>query len=631
MSSADSRLPARPSLEQLRKQAKEQLKTMRRTDPGATLSDAQYALAMSYGFESWPRLVRHVEQMVRGGPLDSFERIAADLLAGYGGDASALERLGAYFGDSGTNEARQQRVRDRLDGFVGGGRSPTLEDTRLVLARQFGFDTWADLAASLSQEPRGDDSASVSGPPFYRYDAERDTIEPQAPLTNADWDRVFAIMKERRITGIASSAFTDTAMARLSRLDFVTSVNAGGSHMLTDAGVRHLARLPRLCALELGGWHSPITDRGLEVLASLPMLERFSMGWAQRITDAGVAHLRACERLEVVNLMGTPAGDGLLEAVRGKSRLRELKTGRGVTDASLPLLHELPLLRVWQGEPVTYGLMDFESGPTRLLLDGAFTDPGLRSLAGLDGLFSLVFFRHATTFTSQGLAALAELANLGHLGCGGERCDDEAMRQIARLPNLRVLMAQGTVATDDGFVALSASRTLEHLWGRECPNLTSRGFAALRELPALQGLAVSCKYVSDDALALLPEFPSLTGLLPMDVTDDGFRHVGRCERLEKLWCMYCRSTGDAATAHIADLKLRTYYAGKTKITDTSLEILGRMASLEQLEFWECARITDHGMAALARLPRLREIAVEGSPRVTRTGMSVFGPGVRVRF
>ena len=39
-----------------------------------------------------------------------------------------------------------------------------------------------------------------------------------------------------------------------------------------------------------------------------------------------------------------------------------------------------------------------------------------------------------------------------------------------------------TVATDDGFVALSRSRTLEYLWGRECPNLHGRGFAALATL-----------------------------------------------------------------------------------------------------------------------------------------------------
>jgi ankyrin repeat protein len=57
------RLPERPSLEQLRKQAKEHLDALRAVDPSATLSIAQHALAREYGFDSWPTLVHHVESL----------------------------------------------------------------------------------------------------------------------------------------------------------------------------------------------------------------------------------------------------------------------------------------------------------------------------------------------------------------------------------------------------------------------------------------------------------------------------------------------------------------------------------------------------------------------------------------
>ena len=57
------RLPDRASLEQLRKQAKEHLDTLRAADPSARLAAAQHALAREYGFESWPKLVHHVESM----------------------------------------------------------------------------------------------------------------------------------------------------------------------------------------------------------------------------------------------------------------------------------------------------------------------------------------------------------------------------------------------------------------------------------------------------------------------------------------------------------------------------------------------------------------------------------------
>jgi hypothetical protein len=107
--------------------------------------------------------------------------------------------------------------------------------------------------------------------------------------------------------------------------------------------------------------------------------------------------------------------------------------------------------------------------------------------------------------------------------------------------------------------------------------------------------------------------------------------VGACAQLEGLWCMYCRDTTDVATEHIAGLNLKTYYAGMTRITDRSLEILGRMSSLERLEFWEIAAITDAGVAALTALPRLREITIEGSPRVSRAVLARFPPTVRVKF
>ena len=49
-------LPAKPSLEYLRKQAKQ----LQRTMPQGKLSDAQHLLAREYGFSTWARLKSHV-------------------------------------------------------------------------------------------------------------------------------------------------------------------------------------------------------------------------------------------------------------------------------------------------------------------------------------------------------------------------------------------------------------------------------------------------------------------------------------------------------------------------------------------------------------------------------------------
>ena len=273
-----------------------------------------------------------------------------------------------------------------------------------------------------------------------------------------------------------------------------------------------------------------------------------------------------------------------------------------------------------------------EGGGHHLMIDGPFTGRGLERLTVLCGLSSLSFFWHTSELAPRDLAPLSALPNLQFFGCSGELCNDEAMRSIAAIPRLRMLLAQGTVATDDGFAALARSRTLEYVWGRECPNLQSRGFAALARMPALRGLAVSCQHVDDSALAELPRSTTLTELLPMDVGDEGFRHVGQCAGLESLWCMYCRDTTDRATEHIVGLpRLKRYYAGASRITDRSLELLSRMPTLERVEIYECLDVSNHGLAFLATLPKLREIALAGLPRVTRVGTHVFPQHVHVDY
>jgi hypothetical protein len=119
-------LPDDPHLEHLRKQAKALLKGVRAGDRGAialadefhpvqTLADAQLVVARSYGFPSWPRIVRHVELVDKysrsphrqsvGGPLDTPEQRADEFLR--------LATL--HYGQD--DPARQRSARQLLDQF----------------------------------------------------------------------------------------------------------------------------------------------------------------------------------------------------------------------------------------------------------------------------------------------------------------------------------------------------------------------------------------------------------------------------------------------------------------------------------------------------------------------------------
>lgn len=634
MSEFKSSLPARPSLEQLQKQAKDLLRKYRAGDPAAqkrfeatptvTLASAQFVLAREYGFETWAALKRHVAAIVPSLQA-TYEKLAADVFRAWQGtDPAALARLGEMFGGTPTVERLRLLVSLRL----GSRDSISLDDGRLFVARLYGFGDWAEFESHVA-EPCERATAPAHGlsstPPFYKIDSRDNSIEPQPPLSDRAWEEIFEVMRHHGITALRSGQMTDAVLDRLTRLDLVTSLHLEGSRRVSDEGLKHLARIPRLERLNLTG--CSMSDQGLAVLRQLPELREFYLYHHGAISDAGLVQLKSCEKLERVDLLGSGAGDAVIKALTGKARLRHFKSGNRVTDAGLPLLRQFPVFKTWQGGEPDFSLMTYQPEPNLLLLRGEITGRGMEGLRGLDGLFGL----NIESRIPLPPAALLPLADLPHLGWLAFDATDETMGPIAALPRLRNLMCQDTSASDAGFKALSRSRTIEYIWGRRCHNLTGAGFAAMAEMPSLRGLSVSCKNVNDGALSTLPNFPALVEFMPMDVPDEGFRHVGRCHRLEKITCMYCRDTGDAATEHLAQLpRLKSYYAGQTRITDRSLEVLGAMHSLEQVSFEACAAVTDAGIAHLANLPRLRELSVGLMAHVTRAAFK-FPPRVRVHF
>src|ERR1051326_4293849 len=115
-------LPSRPSLEHYKKRAKDLVKACRSGDPDAigawarewlgsqadevagfartklsaetgdcVLADAQFVIARSYGFASWPRFAAHIEALERAQPPISLFETAVDALVS--GDEKTLARL----------------------------------------------------------------------------------------------------------------------------------------------------------------------------------------------------------------------------------------------------------------------------------------------------------------------------------------------------------------------------------------------------------------------------------------------------------------------------------------------------------------------------------------------------------
>src|SRR5262245_41067558 len=76
-------LPDNPSIDHVRRQAKDQLDVLRRGDPAATLTDAQASLAQQYGFASWAELKHEVERRTGGAPVVADRQVAERLASAF--------------------------------------------------------------------------------------------------------------------------------------------------------------------------------------------------------------------------------------------------------------------------------------------------------------------------------------------------------------------------------------------------------------------------------------------------------------------------------------------------------------------------------------------------------------------
>jgi ankyrin repeat protein len=166
-------LPASPSLEQQKKQARELLEAFRAGDPAAldracrahprfnerradfALSDAQLVLAREHGFASWPKLKASIEGVVHPGARQPY---VADM-AFYEARAAGLVEMhkGALPNALAQIRAWHPAFARASDEALAAARF-TLDDARLVYARQNGAAGWEGLSAIVAElrQPGGD-------------------------------------------------------------------------------------------------------------------------------------------------------------------------------------------------------------------------------------------------------------------------------------------------------------------------------------------------------------------------------------------------------------------------------------------------------------------------------------------
>ncbi len=264
-----------------------------------------------------------------------------------------------------------------------------------------------------------------------------------------------------------AAAITDEGLAalpqleRLETLELRATASQGGilrrfaksplrkfsCNHFTDEGAQLLAQFPELQDVQIAG--SPITGRGLRVIAQLPRVNRLNLSDCKALTDSDIAVVGDLYELTSLSLDGTAAGD---EAAAGIARLNYLR--------------------------------DLHIGSVHL------SDAGLRKLCTLVSLHNLTLADEAENVTDAGLVDLWRLANLRGLYIAAPNISGSGLATLPELPYLERLDLNGMGLADVALKHAAASATLRNMfigsWERGGPpNLTDAGLLHLGDSRSL--------------------------------------------------------------------------------------------------------------------------------------------------
>jgi ankyrin repeat protein len=314
-----SSLPSAPSLEQLRKQAKDLLRAHHAGEPDAVarvaahhprpgeplqLTGAQLVIAREHGFSSWPKLRAYLDRLVAHGP--GLQHAYHEDLEYYEGRAFGL-RASAEDGTEGAVAPFR-----RWDAPL------TDAGARLVVAREHGFATWAALRRHVA-------GLSEAGEPFaraFRAVERRDEDELTRLL-----DRFPGLVAAVGTNGndllgmAAATSYVPTVALLLDRGADPSHGNAHGATALHQAGYGNQTELARL--LLAAGAQVDVSARGE---GGTPLV--FALFWGHRETaellaEQGVVprNLRAAAGLGRLDLVDElVAVDGRLAPDAGARR-----------------------------------------------------------------------------------------------------------------------------------------------------------------------------------------------------------------------------------------------------------------------------------------------------------------------
>lgn len=158
--------------------------------------------------------------------LEHYERMAAALLDAYRtGTPEAMERHWGYTWHRREWRGMRTYVQVDLGKPAGDDVAITLDDARLLVAREHGFEHWGALAKHVASMPA---DGPVMPKPVSVLSAPARRDNPR--WSSREWTAVMRRLMHADATGLdAHGQMTDALLADVTRLEHLTTLRLGGS------------------------------------------------------------------------------------------------------------------------------------------------------------------------------------------------------------------------------------------------------------------------------------------------------------------------------------------------------------------------------------------------------------------
>ena len=221
----------------------------------------------------------------------------------------------------------------------------------------------------------------------------------------------------------------------------------------------------------------------------------------------------------------------------------------------------------------------------------------------------------------------ADVTEVDLQNCG--TLNDEQLKQLTGLKQLKDLNLHGTGVTDEGLKLLKGLTTLERL-ALGGTMVTDEGLKQLKGLRALESLELRNTFVTDEGLRPLKELQALRELDLYDtkVRDEGLKHLKRLKALKEL-ALESTAVTNRGLKHLKGLKaLEKLILSHTNVTNAGLKHLKGLKALKELDLLG-TRVTAKGLKQLSGLKARGTRILITTRAIMGAGTGANRPGVGV--